>query len=240
MHGFQVRLTPSNSTSRAPTAGSLKGQDILLTTAYHEQLHSIGWYQLSLGRVSKYWLATFKYFHNQGSVHMDPEYWTSLFINYVWNFTKAMWQNRNLIVHGATSEEQAIRELEQLSMQIKQHYDSYTTNSGYVLPHHAYLFNHRSLSQRSQLSYDGMKCWLLSVDEARQILIFQENYLRETSQQVMNLFYPNQQSPESSSSADSTYNPSDLEDATIHTDSTTFAFLASSSTLERTVYKFVQ
>jgi len=240
MHGFQVWLTPSNSTSRAPTAGSLKGQDILLTTAYHEQLHSIGWYQLSLGRVSKYWLATFKYYHNQGSVHMDPEYWTSLFINYVWNFTKAMWQNRNLIVHGATSEEQAIRELEQLRMQFKQHYDSYTTNSGYVLPRHAYLFTHRSLSQRSQLSYDGMKCWLLSVDEARQILIFQENNLRETSQQVMNLFYPNQQSPESSSSADSTYNPSDLEDATIHTDSTTFAFLASSSTLERTVYKFVK
>jgi hypothetical protein len=82
MHGFWVWLTPLSSTSRAPTAGSLKGQDILLTTAYHEQLHSIGWYQLSLGRVSKYWSATFKYYRDQGSVHMDPEYWTSLFINY--------------------------------------------------------------------------------------------------------------------------------------------------------------
>jgi hypothetical protein len=51
MHGFQVWLTPTCLTSRAPTAGSLKGQDILLTTAYHEQLHSIGWYQLSLGWV---------------------------------------------------------------------------------------------------------------------------------------------------------------------------------------------
>jgi hypothetical protein len=83
MHGFRVWLTPMSLTSRAATVGSLKGQDILLTTAYHEQLHSIGWYQLSLGRVSKYWMATIKYYRDQGSVHMDPEYWTSLFINYV-------------------------------------------------------------------------------------------------------------------------------------------------------------
>jgi hypothetical protein len=231
MHGFRVWVTPM--TSRAPTAGSLKGQDILLTTAYHEQLHSIGWYQLSLGRVSKYWTATIKYYRDQGSVHMDPEYWTSLLINYVWNFTRAMWKNRNQIVHGATSEEQAIRELEQLRTQIRQHYDSYTTIFGYVLPHLEYLLTHPSLLQRLQLSYDGLKCWLHSVDEARQILTFQENYLRETSQQVMYLFYPHRQSPESSSSADSTYTPSDLEDATVHTDSTTFcssAFLQKSPT----------
>jgi uncharacterized protein YfcZ (UPF0381/DUF406 family) len=124
---------------------------------------------------------------------------------------------------------QAIRELEQLRTQIKQHYDSYTTNSGYVLPRHAYLFTHHSLSQRLQLSYDGMKCWLHSVDEAHQVLLFQENYLCDTSQQVMNLFYSNRQCPESSSSADSTYNPSVLEDATIHTDSTTFCSSASST-----------
>jgi hypothetical protein len=234
MHGFQVWLTPMCPKSRAPTAGSLKGQDILLTTAYHEQLHSIGWYRISLGRVSKYWTATIKYYRDQGPVHMDPEYWTSLFINYVWNFTTAMWKNRNQIVHVATSEDQAIRELEQMKTQIRHHYDSYTTISGYVLPRHEYLFTHRSLLQRLQLSYDGMKCWLRSVDEARQILTFQENYLRETSQQVMNLFHPNQHSTESSSSADSTYTPSDLEDATVHTDSTTFCSSASSTEISDT------
>jgi hypothetical protein len=72
------------------------------------------------------------------------------------------------------------------------------------------------------------------VDEARQIFIFQENHLLETSQQVMNLFHPHRQSPESSSSADSTYTPSDLEDATVHTDSTTFCSSASSTEISDT------
>jgi hypothetical protein len=79
-----------------------------------------------------------------------------------------------------------------------------------------------------------MKCWLRSVDEAHQILTFQEDYLCETSQQVMGLFHLNQHSSEGSSSDDSTYTPSDLEDNSDHTDSTTFYSSVSPTVISKT------
>jgi hypothetical protein len=47
MHGFRDWIHPPRR-SRAPTAGSVRPLDIILTQAYHEQIYQISWYQLCL------------------------------------------------------------------------------------------------------------------------------------------------------------------------------------------------
>jgi hypothetical protein len=62
----------------------------------------------------------------------------------------------------------------QLHAEVSARYTAYEDNSGYVLPHHSYLFTQRSLDQRLQYSHDSIKCWLCSIEEARAILAFQQ------------------------------------------------------------------
>lgn len=50
-HHWMAYSDPSQV--RALMAGSLHARDTLLTTAFLEQNHSIGWYQLFLGKVSR-------------------------------------------------------------------------------------------------------------------------------------------------------------------------------------------
>ncbi len=50
-------MTPS-SQSWDPTYGSLAGPDILLTNAYYEQFHKLGWFQFCLGRITLKWSHT--------------------------------------------------------------------------------------------------------------------------------------------------------------------------------------
>ncbi len=53
-HGFTAWLqSPTSTDIHSLTAGSLRGPDAVLTTAFHEQVKHIGWYHLCLGRVSK-------------------------------------------------------------------------------------------------------------------------------------------------------------------------------------------
>ncbi len=47
MKGFQDWITPPLHRSRSPTYGSLFGPDILLMSAYYEQFHQLGWFNLS-------------------------------------------------------------------------------------------------------------------------------------------------------------------------------------------------
>jgi hypothetical protein len=58
MGGFRDWLDPAfqeTRRSRPATFGSLRPVDILITQAYTEQFHSIGWYQFCLGRISNRW-----------------------------------------------------------------------------------------------------------------------------------------------------------------------------------------
>ena len=91
------------------------------------------------------------------------------------------------IVH-IVMENNVSNEFRCLQEKINSHYTAYNTNSNYVLPRHQYLFTQHSPQQRQSMSYDGMTCWLRSVDEAHSILSFQEQHLRQTSQRIFSLF----------------------------------------------------
>jgi hypothetical protein len=114
-HGFtKWDSDPTMKSVRALTAGSLRGADAVLTTAFREQFTFIGWYHLCLGRISKKWALAVQHYvppraHTDGSLH-----WASIFIKALWKYSKALWAFRNEIVHGATVEEQVNRQLDTL------------------------------------------------------------------------------------------------------------------------------
>jgi len=71
MQGFQHWINPISSTSRAPTYSSVNGPEVLLTAAYHEQFHELGWHQCSLGRISTIWVRAVETFirREQQTIH---------------------------------------------------------------------------------------------------------------------------------------------------------------------------
>jgi len=187
LHGFR-EWQYSRQRSRALTFGSVYGPDVLLTSAYHEQFHDIGWLNFSLGRISQIWEKAAGAYWSQESKLVDLPYWSSQLIAALWHCTKALWGFRNQSVHGFTSEEEAQIILGKLQEQVRQHYISFSDNSAYILPRHHHLFTSRSLQERLQYSYDHLVYWLRSVDEARNILAFQESHLQSSSQQFFAMF----------------------------------------------------
>jgi hypothetical protein len=175
LHGFSDWLLGQQSSrSQALTVGSLRGSDMLLTTAYTEQFHSIGWFQLCLGRISKKWSkAVHMYVKQDTGKDIDQAYWSSMLINIIWRFTKLMWKHRNQIVHGETVEDQAAVILQQLHDKAQAYYASYQEDNNFVLPRHQHLFTHRTLEQHLRLSFDHLACWIRSVEEAKTVISYQ-------------------------------------------------------------------
>ncbi len=117
------------------------------------------------------------------------------------------------IVH-IVMENNVSNEFRCLQEKINSHYTAYNTNSNYVLPRHQYLFTQHSPQQRQSMSYDGMTCWLRSVDEAHSILYFQEQHLWKTANRVLSLFHHTDVVDELSyTSTDYSYVPSLPDDA---------------------------
>jgi hypothetical protein len=177
LHGFSDWLLGHRQSSRshALTVGSLHGSDMLLTTAYTEQFHSIGWFQFCLGRISKKWSQAVHMYVKQGTgKDIDQAYWSSMLINIIWHFTKLMWKHRNQIVHGKTVEDQVAVILQQLCDKAQAYYASYQEDNN-------------SLDQRLCLSFDHLTCWIQSVDEARTVISYQLERDRAAAQRFFQL-----------------------------------------------------
>lgn len=73
-HGMDMRensQTNPNLQVHALTVGYLRGSHVLLTAAFTEQFHTIGWHHLLMGRLSKYWgaaVASFRKEPNNASI----------------------------------------------------------------------------------------------------------------------------------------------------------------------------
>jgi hypothetical protein len=187
---------------------------VVLTGAYYEQYYILGWYQLCLGRISKLWSRAVSLYNASNSILMDTEQWAIYFISLIWEFTRRMWTYRNQIVHGATVEETAHNRMLEVHTNVTDLYNKYTEDPSFVLPRHEYLFTQRTLQYRLQMSYDSIICWIRSVEEACNILDFQERNLRETAQTFFRLFRPPAVNSHSVSDTESSYAPSSAATST--------------------------
>ncbi len=162
IHGTLSWLNHSQGDTRsvrAQVAGSLRAADILLTSAFQEHYHTVGWFQLFLGRISLKWeKAAHAYCSREGGTL--PTAWSSNVIHHLWRFTRSMWNNRNGIVHGKDAETTATRILHYLHQQACILYDEYQSNPNIILTRHQHLFTSRTLDQRLQHNYDNITCWI--------------------------------------------------------------------------------
>jgi hypothetical protein len=211
LHGITSWLEFPNGDQRirAPTVGSLKAADVILTAAFQEQYHTIGWFQLHLGRLSNKWeQALVAYSTRAGTTSMHHQ-WTTQVILHLWQFIKSMWMLRNTVVHGTDAQHSAELILQELRQQIRALYQEFNHNPRIILPRHSHLFTSRTLDQRLQYSYDHITCWIRSVTEAKLTLQHHDLLLCEQSSRY---FHPINQPPphhaqEDDSSQDS-YSPS--------------------------------
>jgi hypothetical protein len=99
-HGISlwlIRQTEPNSNVRALTAGSHKGTDMLLTMAFNEQFHTIGWHNMFHGRLSKKWgKAVYKI--NKSSRTSLSTTWTAQTILYLWKYSRSLWMHSVTII----------------------------------------------------------------------------------------------------------------------------------------------
>ncbi len=140
LQGFRDSEIPPHHRSRAPTFGSLYGPDVLIMEAYYEQFHVLGWYQLSLGRISLKWAVAVEAYQQAENNLATGGLWSSLLIAALWKHIKNLWKHRNEIVHSSTTDATATIILKGLKVQVRQHYAAFSGDPGYVLPRHAYLF----------------------------------------------------------------------------------------------------
>jgi hypothetical protein len=108
------------SMKRTLTRGSLLAGDDLLTVPFAEQVHSIGWHQFFLGRVSQSWEKVYKSYLGK------PTTQEASFCEY----TRGIWNHRNLFLHGA-AEEKAQKILSELHEKVSAAYAEFQENPAY-------------------------------------------------------------------------------------------------------------
>jgi hypothetical protein len=56
---------------------------------------------------------------------VDQKYWASWVIEFMWDLTMGLWQHRNQVLHGQTTQEQAHILLENVHLKARQLYQSF-------------------------------------------------------------------------------------------------------------------
>ncbi len=102
-----------------------------------------------------------------------------------------MWEFRNGILHGQTSQEIEARELAAIQKQIVAAYEEYNEDNFIVPRYLCSLFTTRSLQQRLAMDIDSMKSWLRSVTEAKAT---QEESTKRYALAAKTLFTPRKRS----------------------------------------------
>jgi len=223
IHGYTVwEQDPTRRSIRALTAGSLRGPDAVLTSAFREQFSEIGSLHFNLGRISIKWASAVSQYIDKPAPEMS-QLWASVLIAALWRYSHSQWRYRNTVVHGASVKEQATRRILDLRHQITQHYDNFTTTPNLVLPRHRNLFTTKTLEERIKTTYDSMAAWLRSVEEALQVVQHHESQLRSVSQTFFGGTISVHSDTDSSYSnrSTSTYTTTSLEPTTATTDSYT-------------------
>jgi hypothetical protein len=240
IHGIKMwvrQQTERKLSIHAPTVGSLRAQDVLVTAAFTEQSQSISWYQFLLGRLSSRWGIAVAA-QTKSTDYSYPQKWTAQVILSVWKFSRSLWSYRNIIVHGATDQEIATKIRGTLDDQARSFYNTFHTSPQFILPCHHYLFTSRSLEQRLRLDFDSLSCWIRSVEDAQQALLHHNNQQRINASRFFAPFYTAGQlrQPNDQDTSDSDFSIPTIDDT--DTEFTSLAPTELTSTSSSTIASF--
>jgi hypothetical protein len=159
-------LTNRTHHGRPNTCGSILPMDVLATHCITAQ-GALGWDQFLRGRISNSWRKFFTHF-KQSTDPQHCESWTKKLIIALWNYTTSIWKHRNNKVHGATLEDQKKKEKGELEAQVRAAYKEYKDDNFLIPRSMSYLFERHSLEDKLKKDRDSLRCWIRSVEEAKQ------------------------------------------------------------------------
>jgi hypothetical protein len=173
-------LTNRNKHERPTTRGSILPMDVLATHCITTQ-GALAWDQFLRGRTLISWRKFFTHFKQSAESH--GEIWTKKLIMVLWNYTTSIWKHRNNKVHGATIEDQKKKEKEELGTQVRAAYEDYTEDKFLIPRSMSYLFERHSLENKLKEDRDTLRCWIKSVEEAKQIQNISMDRMRRNAEQ---------------------------------------------------------
>jgi hypothetical protein len=162
LHGLTtwiITQTDSSIVHQSPTIGSFSPVDIAITQAYYKQIHVLGWDNLLRGRSSTLWnkaYLAYKSLYNNNPLTTTS--WVATIIPSLWEYTAALWEHRNGILHGHTIQVMETKELEAIRLQITAAYVKYSKDRFIISRYLSSLFTSWSLKQRLSRDIDSMKC----------------------------------------------------------------------------------
>jgi hypothetical protein len=122
--------------------------------------------------------------------------WTSTLIKIILEYSFSLWDFRNGILHGLTTEDTAEKEFNSIATWIRTAYHTYQEDPFHIPSRWRSLFISRTLDQHLKQDIDTLNCWLRSYDEA---LASQRDSTLRHSEAAKNFFKPRR--PQSSSAS---------------------------------------
>ena len=131
----------------------------------------IGWAAFLQGHISHSWVAAYDHLTSQPNTKckhksLKPRTWGQRTINGIWKYSKAIWANRNAVVHGNTEEATQSKMRQQQKQQVDDYFQEYNTNPHFIPSSRTYLFN-KSQDELLHMDRETIICWIRSVEEAK-------------------------------------------------------------------------
>jgi hypothetical protein len=191
IHGLSAwadsQVKPS-LTVHAPSRGSVRPADIILTQAFTEQTNELGWEQFLRGRISTRWGAAYTAYTTGGRQQQANDLnWATKLILAVWDYAISIWRHRNEEVHGASIEESKHKKLIELRSLVEEEYQLYHEDPFIVSASHNSLFLKKSMEDRLKMGCDSLTAWLRSVREAK---TYQKVFLASLQKESKRFFIP--------------------------------------------------
>ncbi len=184
LHGVESWANSPDKEDPTPLyRGSIQPEDIALVQAFQDQ-NTIGWDHLHRGRISKWWRVAF--LCGKGpSLRVDP--WAKELVRALWEYSKTLWTYRNGVVHGATVEEEILRDREKLGQQVDDAFNQFQRDPFIVSPQFSFLFTKKSKDDRKRMDRDAISSWLRTVAEAMK---HQEKFRESLTKLTARFFQP--------------------------------------------------
>jgi hypothetical protein len=194
VHGiltWTISQSSHNQQIRAPTRGSIKTSDVLLTQAFTEQTIDVGWDQFLRGRVSFMWGKAFSANRSLGTRTMESSIWVKRMILKVWDYSISLRKFRNGIVHGTTKQENIKKCLAELRTKVSEKYAEYSRDPFIFSPKFNSLFLKKSLEDRLKMCRDSLSSWLRSIKEVE---VYQGVFRMSLAKAAKRFYHPQSRS----------------------------------------------
>ncbi len=106
-HGITWWLSQSDRPVQAPTEEQLGSSAAILTMAFIKQHHSIGWFHLFLGGLSKKWRQVYQLLIPTSPFPEAGQHWGVMFISNLWQVMQLIWASSNALLYGIMAEASA-------------------------------------------------------------------------------------------------------------------------------------